>query len=509
MIQRLCVFVGALFVVAAGAPGSSFYASPSGSPRGDGTSGNPWSLDTALAQPSAVKPGDTIWLRGGNYSAGAGSAYAFACTLKGAPGAPITLRQFPGERATIDGGGAIYAALLIQNSSWTILRDFEITNTQTSRDTLTSGLWVRDSNNIQFANLVIHDNPGQGMGFWRENSDSEITGCLIYYNGSNRQSHGIYVQNVGPVAKRVTDNILFDNYGYGIHAYSSAGESINNLQIEGNISFDNGRLTPLARDASPNGANLLIGGETVAQSPRVVGNFTYWAAFPPGQEWKFETGQQLGYSAGCTNSIIQDNYFVGGTRFEKCEGQAVISGNTFYSQQGSSTASNLPGLPANVSSSPRPQGAKIIVRPSRTVPGRANIAVYNWDGLAAIGVDVSGILNLGSSYEVRNAQDFYGLPVLTGTYSGQSVRIPMTASPVAAPRGFASPRSAGPEFGAFVLLAITPPTTPVPPGPTSVPTTTPVPATPRPVATPTPKPPVTSAPPHRSTRPTPKVVGSR
>src|SRR5262249_10500020 len=45
--------------------GLQYFASPGGSPSGDGSVSNPWDLQTALNQPSSVHPGDTIWLRGG------------------------------------------------------------------------------------------------------------------------------------------------------------------------------------------------------------------------------------------------------------------------------------------------------------------------------------------------------------------------------------------------------------------------------------------------------------
>jgi hypothetical protein len=67
-------------------------------------------------------------------------------------------------------------------------------------------------------------------------------------------------------------------------------------------------------------------------------------------------------------------------------------------------------------------------------------------------VDVSGILSDGDGYEVRNAQDFYGAPVLQGTYNGSALVLPMTGLSVATPIGVAAPASTGSEFNAFILL---------------------------------------------------------
>ncbi|MFN2632226.1 MAG: right-handed parallel beta-helix repeat-containing protein, partial [Thermoanaerobaculia bacterium] len=295
---RLLLTLWTLLAVSPACAATEFYVSSTGSADGAGTIANPMSLDAALNGPSA-KSGDTIWLRGGTYrhspSVWPGS---FWCTLKGTASAPITIRQYPGERATVDGAGTLAAIVIGGNgdrAAHVVFRDLELTDSSAVRgQSRASGLWVRDSTDLHFINLVIHD-VEQGVGFWVENTDSEVYGCVVYYNGSSNLSHGIYAGNVGPAVKRIQDNIIFSNYGYGVHVYSSAGGSINNFLIEGNVVFENGKLKPLAAGASPNGANLLVGGETVAVSPQVISNFTYFAAFAPGEAGD---GQQLGYLAG-------------------------------------------------------------------------------------------------------------------------------------------------------------------------------------------------------------------
>src|SRR5262245_18608010 len=81
--------------------GNEYYVSPSGSSSGNGSISAPWDLRTALNAPATVKPGDTIWLRGGSYSLG--YTQSTIVRLRGAVDKPITLRGFSGERAIIDG----------------------------------------------------------------------------------------------------------------------------------------------------------------------------------------------------------------------------------------------------------------------------------------------------------------------------------------------------------------------------------------------------------------------
>ncbi|HEU4563793.1 MAG TPA: hypothetical protein VFS05_04050, partial [Gemmatimonadaceae bacterium] len=77
---------------------SGWYVAPTGASSNDGTSAHPWSLASALSNASGkIQPGDTVWLRGGTY------AGAFTSTLAGTSTRPIIVRQYPGERATLDG----------------------------------------------------------------------------------------------------------------------------------------------------------------------------------------------------------------------------------------------------------------------------------------------------------------------------------------------------------------------------------------------------------------------
>src|SRR5262249_1932753 len=102
-------------------------------------------------------------------------------------------------------------------------------------------------------------------------------------------------------------------------------------------------------------------------------------------------------------------------------------------------------------------------KPNQYERGRANIIVYNWDRLDTISVDVKGVLPVGWGFEVRNVQDYYAAPVLTGVFSGQRLQLPMTNLTVAAPGvvttngQFVAARSTGPIFNVFVLLPDRPP----------------------------------------------------
>jgi hypothetical protein len=103
-----------------------------------------------------------------------------------------------------------------------------------------------------------------------------------------------------------------------------------------------------------------------------------------------------------------------------------------------------------------PTGVWTAVRPNAYAPGRANIVIYNWDMSPSVSVDLSSAgINVGDSYQIRDAENWYGGAVASGTYSGQRVSIPMTGLTVVAPNGTVpnpQPHTA-PQFGVFVLLS--------------------------------------------------------
>jgi len=102
-------FVACLIALcAATAPAAEFYAAPDGKPSGNGSAAAPWDLATAFAPPQAVKPGDTVWLRGGIYTIS--DTLTLAEKNSGAVGAPITYRAAKDETVRLVAGRTVRAA---------------------------------------------------------------------------------------------------------------------------------------------------------------------------------------------------------------------------------------------------------------------------------------------------------------------------------------------------------------------------------------------------------------
>jgi len=101
-----------------------------------------------------------------------------------------------------------------------------------------------------------------------------------------------------------------------------------------------------------------------------------------------------------------------------------------------------------------PSQPQVFVRPSAYQAGRATIVVYNWPGQPTVSVNVSSILSAGDVYEVRNAQDWLASsPVLSGTYSGGSLSLPLAGinGPTVIGGSATAPPTTGPAFNVFIL----------------------------------------------------------
>jgi hypothetical protein len=446
--------------------GTQFYVSPTGTTStgpGTGTISNPWDLTTALAQPSIVKPGDTLWLRAGTYRG------IFNSDLNGTAAAPIVVRQYPGERATIDGGTANTPVLLTVSGSYTWFWGFELTSSSADRVSTQTGSYPSDLNRpyecianeqragsgvgIRVINMVIH-NCGQGIGIWQDATGSEIYGSLVYYNGWNapdrNHGHGIYSQNVAPSRRTIRDNIFYANYDYNIQVYGESAH-LDNHTIDGNICFWDGAPA----DPPGNGAMINMGGGASAAGNVLSNNVFY--GFPGYGSLDFSRGNQnltmTGNLSGFPITTATGSR-AGEIDFGTISGPTNISNNKFDTWKVVPEAA-FSRYPSNnyIVWPSHPTGTWILIRPNAYEPGRGNVAVLNWEHAESVPVDLSSILTVGESYEIRNAQDFFGPPVMTGTYAGGTVAIPMAASSVETPAGAAAPSPTGPEFNAFVVLS--------------------------------------------------------
>ncbi len=161
---------------------------------------------------------------------------------------------------------------------------------------------------------------------------SELYGSLIYNIGfedlSGGHGHSVYVQNTLGY-KRIADNILFNGFSFGIHAYASNGRT-DNIEVRGNIAFGHGSLSATGGAK----ANIYFSSDVPSQAPQIIGNFGY---FP------FGSGGRSVDVGACSDGTIHDNYLAGGTPLQiySCSG-TLVSDNTVVGPVAGSLPSTYP-----------------------------------------------------------------------------------------------------------------------------------------------------------------------
>jgi hypothetical protein len=492
--------------------GNSWYVSATGSPSGNGSTANPWDIQTALSGPASVKPGDTIWIRGGRYGGGQANS-VITSSLVGTASAPIIVRAYPRERAIIDAWlevGCCDGAPNPAAGSYTWFWGLEFAGYNTNRTSGTSGPpeWAAQFNHqatdiwgagTKFINNIVHDTAG-GVSVWNANN-AEVYGNIVYniggYGTDRGHGHDFYMQNVAPSILKATDNIGFNNFDMGLQAYGSSDSSVQNMQLRGNIVFNSGILYGQLVD------NLTLGGGSGGPSGMVLDNNFFYDTPSRNQGYN-----ELGFlwTPRAHDAVVTNNYFIGGTQAIDLErwDTVTFTNNTVYGATQdetmlitNSTQSTAPyiynnnryygtgqftihtgcdnwpcpttqtvnfanwkaltGLDSASSFTPgAPTGVWTTVRPNQYEAGRANIVIFNWDLKVTVQVDLSGSgIKPGDSYQIRDAQNWFGGPLVSGTYNGSPVGIPMTGLQVVQPVGSVPypPSHTAPQFGTFVLLS--------------------------------------------------------
>ena len=230
-----------------GFSGLSWYASPDGGWRGDGSREKPWSLERALAHPPEVQPGDVIFLLDGLYQ----PRSPLVSRLKGTAEAPIELRGDPESGpARIDTAAAGGRFGLRIAEIYARYVGFELFNSSPERWTDQSGgegdprgigLLCEGGIGTELIDLVVHDF-GTSL-FESQASGLAVRGCLFFnsYWDAPDRSHGpgLYVRNPkGAPRKWIEDNVVFQHGRQGLQGFGSIPFA--NVGVEGNVFFNNG-----------------------------------------------------------------------------------------------------------------------------------------------------------------------------------------------------------------------------------------------------------------------------
>ncbi len=439
------------------AAAASFHVTATGSSSGTGSAGSPWDLQTALNHPAAVHPGDTIWVHGGTYAI---SGASYSSVLQGTAAKPIVVRNYKDERATLTNDDL--RDLFYARSNYTWYWGLEFTSSHTpplvseygGSLVILGGSGEQPTVGNRFINCVLHDAMVSGFGDWVETNGTVIYGCLAYFNGrkiyNDNYGYGIYGQNdPGSGYKHYEDNFLLHNFGgYQIHLYTEAAY-VDSFHVAHNII-----------SSTVMGASILVSKQGVANGLMLDSNYFYGynenstlyverkALGSPIVLGNMFMRGILSFRATTTDRVFQGNVNYGGWP-QLTSGTSSSNWDTTGSGAGGNSWLISTGTP------PRPQGGTAIVRRNRYDARRLHVVLYNWSGADAMQVDLSAYLQVGATYTVRDAQNYYGTPVMSGTYTGGKLTFPLAnlpvATPVTAPPALGAPAHTSKEFGTFIL----------------------------------------------------------
>lgn len=246
--------------------GTTLYVASGGDDSASGTREDPF--PTIEKASSAAEPGTTVIVADGTYEGGtitraSGRADARITYLAEHKwGVRLVAEQ--GDTEQIEGWGDNEGAVWQNIGDYVDILGFDIAGSTTD-GLVDSGSYVRLLENR------VHELKESCLSTWSEDyslHDIDIKGNVVFGCGSSELDHGIYPSHVGG---KISNNISYDNAGYGIHCWHNCNE----LVITNNLVFGNreGGIL-IGQGDSPNDGDVAADKMLVANNI-AVGNGRY------------------------------------------------------------------------------------------------------------------------------------------------------------------------------------------------------------------------------------------
>jgi len=206
------------------------------------------------------------------------------------------------------------------------------------------------------------------------------------------------------------DAVVKDNYVMGAPRALVLG-LFEDIEVTGNTLWATGFLNEISSGSSGSG---------IDEHPRLPDLKNYRVD----KNTYYETGNEKPFIYG---------------RHEKTRAEELL---TFQQWQALGLDRNSQVLPNR---NGKPTGTRVFVFDNKYEPGRSNVAIFNWDGEAAVEADLSKVLKEGQPYRIYNCLDIHqtiGLakPLVRARFDGKSVSLPLRKAPEC------------PDFDAFLVL---------------------------------------------------------
>lgn len=459
---------GWLGKILAGHSGSQFFAATGGSATGAGTISDPWTLQKAFDggyPANTVQAGDTVFIRGGTYTG------TFTVNYGGTSSSKLVIyKGYPGERATIDGNGTggTNGNIISGKANYFRLQNLEIIDSAWIANFAPGGFGGDPTGGpyvgIEVVNCAIHDVGGSAFNCFTDG----LNGFLCYGNvvwfpggtqGVNGQAYCTYVQNLSTQAIKLFENnaFLFQWGVYPIHVYTQSAE-IQKITYKKNATLVAGDLKGSGRNW-----NFMGSASTTLKDIIFDQNCVFGDAFTVLEDqglFDFGVdGSTAPYDA-IENVAITNNLMGAGTMAMSESSQrtnVTMTGNTLW---GSAYVGWTYGgggtFPTNTFNSSRPAANWTAIYPNQYEAGRAMLVCFNWASAGSQNFDFSSFMSNGDPYVVRDAFNYYGTAITSGTYGGGNVSITLGASPTIStalqvPTGYSQPTHPAPDYYVFIV----------------------------------------------------------
>lgn len=224
-----------------------YYVAVNGNNSNSGTIYHPFA--TLQKAQEVVKPGDTVYIRGGVYHLNEGQiarkermwAYVTYLDKSGRQGARINYWAYPKEKPVLDFSAINPAGLRITaffiSGSWLYFKGFEITGVQVNIKTHTQSECFENqgSNNI-YEMLSMHD--GMAIGFYLlKGSDNLVLNCDSYnnYDSVSENGKGGNTDGFGCHPRQGSKNNIFK----GCRAWFNSDDGYDVIASHESVTFEN------------------------------------------------------------------------------------------------------------------------------------------------------------------------------------------------------------------------------------------------------------------------------
>lgn len=418
-----------LLCLCANLTAADWFVALNGQATNPGTIEEPWDIVSGLINQTQVQPGDTVYIRGGEYQVPnyVNGDHGFQLQLKGTEQGRVTVRNYQDEHVVLDGG--ILADKANNYPTFVDLVGLEVTVRHHEEDFDLEdhraqphphgGVILKFGEGIRLINCVIHHGMHQGIGYWEGlKGDCLIYGCVVYNNGwrnagNSYNGHGIYGQCKDPDTRLVENCIFADQWSFHMQWYGSANAFIDNVTIKDVIAYADYERFGQA------GHNRVLLGGTNGDSQR---NFVVDGLYA------HNSNLQLGWNRDVENATVKNNFLTLGN-IAIYPGSTYMEENNFMwhehydGQTGEYTGELKHSGPENGAEIPPEPVVKLL--PNTFEPNRAHLAVFAFQQQTEVTVDVSSWAAEGEVIRLYDPMKLFGQPLCTATVTDGSITVPM------------------------------------------------------------------------------------